>query len=156
MFDAGDGVALQAPDAGGPHGTNVHRIFAVGFLGPAPAGMAQQVDADRRHPVGPKRTGLQGDRLTDALLQLRIPAGAPGHRHRKGGGAALEHHAPRPIDKLQSRQPQAGQLARRPGWLWEASPRAMSAIPDQKGVSPSSRASFSASLSWANSTKARP
>ena len=115
VFDAGDGVALQAPDAGGPHGTHLHRIFAVGLLGPAPAGMAQQVDADRRHPVGPKRTGLQGDRLTDALLQLRIPAGAPGDRHRKGGGASLEHHTPRPIDKLQSRQPQTGQLARRPG-----------------------------------------
>ena len=49
------------------------------------------------------------------MLQLRIPAGAPGHRHRKAGGASLEHHTPRPIDKLQSRQPQAGQLARRPG-----------------------------------------
>ena len=115
VFDASDGVALQAADAGGPHGTHMHRIFAVGLLGPAPAGMAQQVDADRRHPVGPKRTGLQGDRLTDALLQLRIPAGAPGDRHRKAGGASLEHHTPRPIDKLQSRQPQAGQLARRPG-----------------------------------------
>jgi hypothetical protein len=107
--------ALQAAGAGGPHGTHMHWVFAVGLLGPAPAGMAQQVDADRRHPVGPKRTGLQGDRLPDALLQLRIPAGAPGDRHRKGGGTTLEHHTPRPIDKLQSRQPQAGQLVRRPG-----------------------------------------
>ena len=115
MLDAGDGVALQAAAAGSAHGPEKHGILAVGLLGPAPAGVAQQVHTHRRHPVGTKRAGLPGDGLADPLLQVDVPAGAPGDRHGKGGGAPLQHHPPRTIDKLQPLQAVAGQHPGRPG-----------------------------------------
>ena len=115
MLDAGDGVALQTAAAGRAHGPEQHGILAVGLLGPAPAGVAQQVHTHRRHPVGPKRTGLPGDGLADPLLEVDVPAGAPGDRHRKGGGAPLQHHPPRTIHELQPPQAVIGQHPGRPG-----------------------------------------
>ena len=115
MLDAGDRVALQAPGHGRTQASQQHGVFAVGLLGPAPAGMPQQVDADRRYPVGAETAGLASDRFTDTLLQLVIPAGAAGDRHGEGGGAALQHHPTRSIDKLQSGKPEPRDRTGRPG-----------------------------------------
>ena len=115
MLDAGDRVALQAPGHGGAQASEQHGVFAVGLLGPAPAGVPQQVDADSRHPVGAETAGLQGDRFADALLEFVIPAGTAGDRHREGGGAPLEHHPAGTIDELQAAEPEARHRPSRPG-----------------------------------------
>ena len=101
MLDAGHGVALDAAGHRRPQGPEQHWIFAIGLLGPAPAGVAQQVDAHRRQPVGAEAAGLAGHNLTDPLLQFHVPAGTAGNRRREGSSSALEHHPPRAINKLQ-------------------------------------------------------
>ena len=116
VLDAGDGVTLQPAGHRCPESAHMDGVFAVGLLGAAPARMAQQIDADRRHPVGTEGAGLQGDRLADALLQLRIPAGAAGDRHREGGGATHQSHTAGTIDELQPRQSQRRPPPRRP-WM---------------------------------------
>ena len=102
MLDAGHGVALDATGHCRPQATEQHRIFAVGFLGPAPAGVAQQIDAHRRQPVGPKTAGLAGHGHADPLLQIHVPAGTASNRRREGSRPALQHHPPRAINKLQT------------------------------------------------------
>ena len=115
MLHAGDGVALQPPGHRRPQLPHVQRVFAIALLGAAPARVAQQVDAHRRHPVGAKGAGLPGDRCTDLFLQLRIPAGPAGDRRRKRGGAALQHHPPGAIHEVQTWQSQAWHQAGGPG-----------------------------------------
>ena len=108
-------MALDAPGHRRPQRAYVQGVLAIGLLSPTPARMAQQIYAHCRQPVGPEAASLPCDRSADALLQLRIPAGASGHGHRKGGGAALQHHAARPIHEVQAAQAQPRQLTRRPG-----------------------------------------
>ena len=102
MLDAGHGVALDAAGHCRPQAAEQHRIFAIGFLGPAPAGVAQQIDAHRRQPVGPKTASLAGHGHADPLLQIHVPAGTASNRSGEGSRPALEHHPPRAINKLQT------------------------------------------------------
>ena len=115
MLDAGDRVQLQAARHRRAHGAHMQGVLAIGFLGTSPAWVAQQIDAHRRHPVGTEGSCLQGDGLSDLLLKLGIPAGAPGHRHRKGGGTTVEHHPSRTVHELQVRHWQPWPACRRPG-----------------------------------------
>ena len=101
MLDAGHGVALDAAGHRRPQGPEQHWIFPVGLLGPAPAGVAQEIYANRRQPVGLEAAGLAGHSLTYPLLQIHVPAGTAGNRRREGSSSALEHHPPRAINKLQ-------------------------------------------------------
>ena len=102
VLHAGDPMALNAPGDGGPHGAHMEGIFAVGLLGPAPARVTQQVHTHGCEQVGPEGASLLGHGHADPLFELHIPAGTTGQGHRKGGGAPLEHHPPRPIHKPQA------------------------------------------------------
>jgi hypothetical protein len=108
-------MALDAAGHRRPQRADVQRVLAVGLLGAAPAGMTQQIHTHRRQPVGAETARLPGDRLADPLLQLRIPAGTAGHRHRESGGATVQHHPARPIDEVQAAQTQPRQPPSRPG-----------------------------------------
>ena len=81
-------VALHAPGEGGAHLAEVVRILAVGLLGPAPGRVAEDVDAHAAVEVGADGAELAADRLADALLEIDVPGGAPGHRDREGSGVA--------------------------------------------------------------------
>ena len=60
-----------------------------------------------------------------------------------------------PSTKCRPFSPSRGSAPAGQGRRWEASPRAIEAIPLQKGVLPASRLSFSATLSWASRACAR-
>ncbi len=59
VLHAGDRVALHAAAERGAHRAHMHRILAVGLLGPAPARVAQQVHAHRPEQVGTEGAGLR-------------------------------------------------------------------------------------------------
>ena len=102
MLYAGNDVALDAAGHCRPHRAEQHRIFAVGLLGPAPAGVAQEIYANRRQPVSPKTASLAGHGHADPLLQIHVPAGTASNRSGEGSRPALEHDPPRAINKLQT------------------------------------------------------
>ena len=108
-------MALHPPGHRRAHGAHMHRILAERLLGPAPAGMAQQIHAHPAEQVGPEGAGLPPHGLPDALLQVHVPAGAAGDGRGKGGGAPLEGHPAGTIDEVQAPDPQAGYDAGRPG-----------------------------------------
>ena len=60
-------------------------VFAVSFLRSPPAGMAQQVDADRARQVAPLRAHFGPHRDADALFKISIKARAARHRAGKSG-----------------------------------------------------------------------
>ena len=115
VFHASHAVALQAARDRCPHGAHMHRVFPVGFLGAAPTGKAQQIHAHRRHPVGTEAACFAANRLANLLLQGWIPTGTACHRHRKCGGAVVEHHAAGAIHKPQPLQSKPWQHTSWPG-----------------------------------------
>ena len=96
-------VALQAAGQGGAELADVMRILAVGLLGPPPRRVAQHVDAHGAGQVGADRAQLATDGVTDALLEVRVPRRAPGHRHREAGRVP-DHRASRSVAEPDARQ----------------------------------------------------
>ena len=90
---------------GGGHLAYMARILAVGLLGPAPGGVAQQVHAHRAGEGGARGPQLGADGLADALLQAWIERRAPGHRHRERGGRP-EHASPGSVREVEARDAQ--------------------------------------------------
>ncbi len=108
-------MALHPPGHRRAHGAHMHRILAERLLGPAPAGVAQQVHADPAEQVGPEGAGLPPHGCADAFLQFHVPAGTAADRCRKGGGATLKGHPAGPVNEVQTADPQAAHHAGRPG-----------------------------------------
>ena len=106
MFDAGhDIVALNPRHQGAAHLAQQVRVFAVGLLRPAPARVAEQVDADAAEQVGALGAELLADGVSDAQLERAVEAGAPRHRHRERRGV-VHHHAPRSVGEGERRHQQ--------------------------------------------------
>lgn len=105
VLHARHGVALDAPGEGGAHLADVVRVLAVGLLGPAPPRVAEHVDAHPAVQVGADRPQLAADGLADALLEVRVPRGAPGHRHREAR-RPVDHHAPGAVGEPDAREAQ--------------------------------------------------
>src|SRR5690606_819908 len=94
MLDTGHHVMfLDTPGQGGAHLPQEMRVFAVGFLGPAPGRVAQEVDTYPAEVVTVVGADLPPNGFTDLRLQFRIPAGSPGHGHWETGGMAADHAA---------------------------------------------------------------
>ena len=91
-------IALQAGDEGDTHLRGQERVFAIGFLPPAPARIAEDVDVGRPeiqtaiHPFAPlaivAHPRLGGDRGRHLMHQRRIETGGQAHGLRKDGGGA--------------------------------------------------------------------
>ena len=99
-------VALQSPGEGGGHLADMAGVLAVGLLGPAPGGMAQQVHAHRTSEGRTRGPQLGADGLADAFLQAWIERRAPGHRHRERGGRP-EHASPGSVREVEPRDAEA-------------------------------------------------
>jgi len=99
VLHAGEDVALQPTGQRCAELTDVVRVLAVGLLGPAPRRVAQEVDAHRAREVRPGRAQLATDGIAHPLLELGVPGGPAGHRHREARVVADEP-APRVISRL--------------------------------------------------------
>ena len=106
-------VALQAPGEGGGHLAHMAGILAVGLLGAAPGGVAQQVHAHRAGEGCPRGPQLGADRLADALLECGVERRAPGHRHRERGGRS-QHASPGAVGEVEPGNAQALDAGRGP------------------------------------------
>ena len=94
MFDRGaDVVRLDAAPQRRPHGAQMVAVFAIGFLRPAPARVAQQVDADGPRQVAALRARLDRHGLADPGLEFGVEARPARHRAGKAGGIAPRHPA---------------------------------------------------------------
>src|ERR1017187_4774491 len=92
-------IALQSGYIGHPELAGKKRIFAIGFLAPAPTRVAEDVDVGRpeieaeENVVVPLTlrlivlgTTLGGNRFAHSVNQVRIPRGRHADRLRKHGG----------------------------------------------------------------------
>ena len=110
MLHAGhDVVALDALDGRHRHLPQQVGILAVGLLGPAPAGMAEDVDADAAVEVGALGPQLLADGVGHAALETAVEGGAASHGHRERRGV-VQDHALRTVGEEQGRdeQPRVG------------------------------------------------
>lgn len=98
VFHARHGMALDPPHQGRPEFTHMEGIFAVGFLRSTPGGVSQDIDADPAEEVGSDRPELLPDGLADALFEIEVPGGPPGHRDGKAR-RRTDHHSPWPVGK---------------------------------------------------------
>jgi hypothetical protein len=105
VLDAGHGVALDAPGQGGTHLADVMGVLAVGLLGAPPGRMAEDVDAHTSVEVGSDSPQLPTDGLADALFEVHVPGGPPGHADGEAGGP-VDDHAPRTVGEREPRQPE--------------------------------------------------
>ena len=98
-------VALHALDQRGRHLAEQVRVFAVGLLGPAPARMPQDVDADPAVEVGALGPKLLADGVGHPPFEGAVPGGAPGHGHRERG-RVVEDDAAGAVGEEEGRDPQ--------------------------------------------------
>ncbi len=77
VLDAGHDMPLHPPDESGAHLAQEHRILAESFLGSAPCGMPEEIDAHAGEKVRPLGARLYPDGVADPLFQLRVPGSAP-------------------------------------------------------------------------------
>jgi hypothetical protein len=87
VLDAGHDVALGARRQRGAERPEQQGVLAVGLLRAAPRRVPEQVDAHAAEEVAALRADLRADGRADALLELRVPGRAAGHRDREGGRA---------------------------------------------------------------------
>ena len=130
-----DVVVLDAPYGRRRHLPEEVRVFTVGLLGAAPAGMAKQVDAYAAPEVRPLGPQLLADGIGDSGLEVAVEAGASRHGHRERGGV-VEDHALRPVREQERRdqQPRVAPRGNGPVVVFEAIDRGDANEVEEPGV----------------------
>ncbi len=99
-------VPLNAACQRRPHFAQQKGILPIGFLGSAPCGVTQEVDAHTAKEIATVGAQLPSNGLADATLEFHIETRAPGHGNGKAGGTALGDAA-RSVVKEQVRNPES-------------------------------------------------
>ena len=110
-------MALHAQGEGGAHLTHVVRVLAVGLLGPSPRRMPEDVHAHPTVEIGAHGPQLLTDGGSDALLEVDVPGGAPGHADREAG-RLVDDHSAWAVGEGETLQPEPLHPAPRNGLLW--------------------------------------
>ena len=110
-------MALHAPGQCGAHLAHVVRVLPVGLLRSPPRRMPEDVHADPAVEIGAHGAQLLTDGGTDALFEVDVPGGTPGHADREAG-RLVDNHSPGAVGEREALQSEPLHPAARNGLLW--------------------------------------